>query len=89
MIGLIAMEFVTAMVSLEVFFAFRNESGTAAAIGWNFIFAVEMVGMMSISERVAFLGFLPTYRYCRETGPTNTHHTWRRHYQSDRVNYQS
>ena len=60
MLGLIATEFITAMVSLGIFFAFRSGSGDAAAIGWNFMFAIETIGMMAISGRVGFLSFRRT-----------------------------
>ena len=60
MLGLVATEFITAMVSLGIFFAFRSGSGDAAAIGWNFMFAFEAVGIMAISGRVKFLNFRGT-----------------------------
>ena len=60
MMGLVATEFITAMVSLGIFFAFRNGSGNAAGIGWNFMLVFEGVGMMSISGRVGFLNFRRT-----------------------------
>ena len=60
MIGLVAVEFITAMVSLGIFFAFQNGSGYRAAIGWDFMFAFEAVSMMAISGRVGFLKFRGT-----------------------------
>ena len=60
MIGLVAVEFVTAMVSLGIFFAFRNGSRVGAAAGWDVMLAFEAAGMMAISGRVSFLKFRRT-----------------------------